>query len=65
MLKKDLEQDQKQHTNLINPMVEKKKTDSDNADKPSETGYKSSERAALENQLLQIESVANAIQEEK
>ena len=65
LLKKDLEQDQKQHTNLINPMVEKKKTDSDNADKPSETGYKSSERAALENQLLQIESVANTIQEEK
>ena len=65
LLKKDLEQDQKQHTNLINPMVEKKKTDSDNVDKPSETGYKSSERAALENQLLQIESVANTIQEEK
>ena len=65
LLKKDLEQDQKQHTNLINPMVEKKKTDSDNADKQSETGYKSSERAALENQLLQIESVANTIQEEK
>lgn len=28
-----------------------------------ETGYKSSERAALENQLLQIESVAKAIEE--
>ena len=28
-----------------------------------ETGYKSSERAALENQLLQIESVAQIIEE--
>ena len=28
-----------------------------------ETGYKSSERAALENQLLQIETVARAIEE--
>lgn len=63
LLKKDLEQDQKQHANLINPMVEKKKID--NEEKSGETGYKSSERAALENQLLQIESVANAIQEEK
>ena len=49
--------------NLINPSV-KKKTDVSNSDeKKTETGYKSSERAALENQLLQIESVANAIQE--
>jgi membrane protein required for colicin V production len=63
LLKNDLKQDQNQHTNLINPMVEKKKTE--NTDKTSETGYKSSERAALENQLLQIESVANAIQEKK
>jgi len=65
LLKQDLEQDRKQHTNLINPMVEKKKVDEPNQKKPSETGYKSSERAALENQLMQIESVANAIQEEK
>jgi len=65
LLQKDLEQDQKQHTNLINPMVEKKKLDDAGVDKQAETGYKSSERAALENQLLQIESVANAIQEEK
>lgn len=62
LLKKDLEQDRKSHENLINPMVETKKT---NDEKPVETGYKSSERAALENQLLQIESVANAIQEQK
>ena len=45
------------------PMVEKKKAT--DAVAPSETGYKSSERAALENQLLQIESVANAIQEQE
>lgn len=63
LLKQDLEQDRQQHTNLINPAVEKKKTEVEDK-KPSETGYKSSERAALENQLLQIESVANAIQEE-
>jgi len=65
LLKQDLEQDRKQHTNLINPTVEKKKVNETNEKKPSETGYKSSERAALENQLMQIESVANAIQEEK
>ena len=67
LLDKDLKQDQKQHDNLINPAV-KKKPVKDDAAKPKEeveTGYKSSERAALENQLLQIESVANAIQEEK
>jgi membrane protein required for colicin V production len=60
LLKNDLESDRKQHDNLINPMVEKKKSE----DSASETGYKTSERAALENQLMQIESVANAIQEE-
>jgi len=64
LLKQDLEQDRQQHTNLINPMVEKKKVEEEKAKAPTETGYKSSERAALENQLLQIESVANAIQEE-
>ena len=41
-------------------MVEKKPSET----KEPETGYKVSERAALENQLLQIESVANAIQSE-
>ncbi|MBR3511181.1 MAG: CvpA family protein [Alphaproteobacteria bacterium] len=50
------------YDNLISPMVEKK-TDKKENDS-NETGYKSSERAALENQLLQIESVANAVQEE-
>ena len=54
---------QKIYENLINPAIEQKSVKSDaNADN-AETGYKSSERAALENQLLQIESVANAIQE--
>ena len=68
LLKKDTEQDQKQHANLINPAVVKRnavKKDSLPARKSeNETGYKNSERAALENQLLQIESVANAIQKE-
>lgn len=48
---------QKVFDNLINPAVKNK-----NNKNKEETGYKSSERAALENQLLQIESVANAIQ---
>ena len=51
------------YNNLINPVVEKKQDKQKKAE--PETGYKSSERAALENQLLQIESVANAIQETK
>lgn len=60
LLMKDLEQDRMQHDNLINPLVEKKVLEKSEND----MGYKSSERAALENQLLQIESVADAIQEE-
>ena len=64
LLKHDLEQDRKQHDNLINPMVERKKIESEDKNETNETGYKSSERAALENQLLQIESVANAIQDQ-
>lgn len=66
LLKADTDKDKKQHANLINPAVAKKPVEN-NGDKKAEgeTGYKSSERAALENQLLQIESVANAIQKEK
>ncbi len=66
LLKKDTEQDQKQHANLINPAVAKKVTTDTSVAKKDEgeTGYKTSERAALENQLMQIESVANAIQKE-
>ena len=60
LLMKDLEQDRMQHDNLINPLVEKKVLEKSEND----MGYKSYERAALENQLLQIESVADAIQEE-
>ena len=63
LLKKDLESDQKQHANLINPAVSKKPEPAKPKPKEAETGYKASERAALENQLLQIESVANVIQE--
>ncbi len=52
--------------NLINPRVvdkEDKGANTKPADRPNEeTGYKNSERSALENQLLQIESVANAVE---
>lgn len=54
------------YNNLINPAIKEKiKAQQDekatvNAD--AETGYKSSERAALENQLLQIETVARAVE---
>lgn len=47
--------------NLINPAVSDG-TDSD-ADAETETGYKSSERSALEKQLLQIENAARAEEE--
>lgn len=57
--------------NLINPAVSEKTNDAaapsvaparnpNEADAAPETGYKSSERSALENQLLQIESAARA-----
>lgn len=46
------------YNNLINP-----KTVSDKKDDDEDTGYKNSERSALEKQLLQIESVANSIQQ--
>lgn len=56
--------------NLINPRVvdDGAGTDAGANTKPSpqpneETGYKNSERSALENQLLQIESVANAVEQ--
>lgn len=55
--------------NLINPRVvdndssANKSADAHPAPRPNEeTGYKNSERSALENQLLQIESVANAVE---
>ena len=56
------------YNNLINPAISATKK-SDNASESTtvepdaETGYKSSERAALENQLLQIETVARAVEE--
>ena len=72
LLKNDTIADQKQHANLINPQVavkkDNKETVSGNVQKPTEqveTGYKTSERAALENQLLQIESIANATQDQE
>lgn len=54
---------QKIFDKLINPVVKKVNEKNETANGNAETGYKNSERAALENQLLQIESVANAIQE--
>ena len=58
------------YNNLINPAIsgnkksEKSENVSDATVEPDvETGYKSSERAALENQLLQIETVARAIEQ--
>lgn len=52
--------------NLISPRVadETVKEKSDTA-KPEETGYKNSERSSLENQLLQIESVAKAAEQQE
>lgn len=53
--------------NLINPRVVDGNTNTKSEERPTprateETGYKNSERSALENQLLQIESVANAVE---
>ena len=57
------------YNNLINPAVSGKQPEKPRDDeaagpaapeKPAETGYKSSERTALENQLLQIETAAKA-----
>ncbi len=65
LLKRDMtgaSEAQKIFDNLVNPTVKKKDSAGDDKASTVETGYKSSERAALENQLLQIESVANAIQ---
>lgn len=59
------------YNNLINPAVSEKKqptpTKAQNTapaapEQPAETGYKSSERTALENQLLQIENAARAVE---
>ena len=55
---------QKIFDNLINPRVVDDSAKSSNGAPSSdeETGYKNSERGALENQLLQIENVANAVE---
>ena len=55
---------QKIFDNLINPRVvdDSAKSTNDAQGNSEETGYKSSERGALENQLLQIENVANAVE---
>ncbi|MFQ6739784.1 MAG: CvpA family protein [Alphaproteobacteria bacterium] len=52
------------YNNLINPAVKSDaKPDSNDTTNDEDTGYKQSERTALENQLLQIETVANVIDE--
>jgi len=73
LLKRDVAETleaQKIYDNLISPRVAKQNTNADGGkDKPTgakketeETGYKNSERSSLENQLMQIESVANAVE---
>lgn len=71
LLKRDVDgtrEAQKIFDNLINPRVvdadkTKEKSESAPTKRPDEeTGYKNSERSALENQLLQIETVANAVE---
>ncbi|MBQ0013039.1 MAG: CvpA family protein [Proteobacteria bacterium] len=49
------------YNNLINPAIQNKQESESTQE--GDTGYKSSERTALENQLLQIETVANVIEE--
>ena len=57
------------YNNLINPAISTAKNNDAVANETAsvsadqETGYKSSERAALENQLLQLETVARAVEE--
>lgn len=74
LLKHDLEgtrEAQKIFDNLINPRVvddkvkgaEKSDTSNGAQKTDDETGYKSAERNSLENQLLQIESVAKAVEQ--
>lgn len=49
--------------NLINPRVVDPTAPKDNGEQgQEETGYKNSERGSLENQLLQIESIAKAVE---
>ncbi len=53
------------YNNLINPAVSDKaaSTDDVKSDPAAETGYKQSERNALENQLLQIKNVAQVVEQ--
>lgn len=69
LLKRDVagtHESKKIFDNLINPrVVDDIISQKDKKDEPrvnEETGYKNSERSALENQLLQIETVANAVE---
>lgn len=51
------------YNNLISPAIVAK-AQQGNEKSTDETGYKNSERSALENQLLQIETVARALEEQ-
>jgi hypothetical protein len=51
------------YNNLINPAVKSDASDNKSDSVTDATGYKSSERAALENQLLQLETVARAVEQ--
>lgn len=55
------------YKNLINPAIAEhtKKTSEESGAVAEETGYKSSERVALENQLMQIETVAHVIEDQE
>lgn len=55
------------YKNLINPAIAEhtKKTSEESGAVAEETGYKSSERVALENQLMQIETVAQVIEDQE
>ena len=55
------------YKNLINPAIAEhtKKTSEESGVVAEETGYKSSERVALENQLMQIETVAHVIEDQE
>lgn len=58
---KGAEESKKILDNLISPIIENKQEESNKQD--ADMGYKSSERNALENQLLQIGAVAEAVKD--
>lgn len=51
------------YNNLINPAIKSGAESDKTGSTTDETGYKSSERESLENQLLQLETVARAVEQ--